>query len=73
MLDLQTCKIIDIVVGKNNNDAMAKLWVKLRQPNLVYGQCLQNFIAHLNSNIVFRRWGGENPLLPGHRKPKEAS
>ena len=27
-------------------------------------------LFYLNSNIVFRRWGGEDPLLPGHRKQK---
>ena len=26
-------------------------------------------LSYLNSNIVFRIWGGENLLLPSHRKP----
>ena len=30
-------------------------------------------LSYLNNNIVFRIGEGENPLLPSHKKQKEAS
>ena len=77
MLDLQTCKIIDIVVEKTTMTPW--LCHGLSYDNQIW--CRDSFQKawmsakfHCSSStIIFRRWGGEHPLLPSHRKPKEAS